>query len=164
VRQNKQLGWLCLAKLGKDSAQQTLTLSGRRCLNNVFEVRETGPSDHAPAGAPRLGAAPPSVTGMRQGLASVRPALVSNRKHHGVLMRRKWRRAARQAMRPLRRREARLAHALRPTRPEVHGEAHRLQRVTSEALERRTSNARGTSSAPTPIARTGRSLVRAKVR
>ena len=55
-------------------------------LKIIYELTQSGETASTTALARRLGIAPASVTGMVQKLSSLKPALVSYRKHQGVTL------------------------------------------------------------------------------
>ena len=87
--------------------------------------------------------APPSVTGMLQKLASIKPALVSYKKWQGVRLTGRGRRAALEVIRHHRLLEAWLAQTLGYGWDEVHGEAEQLEHAISEEFEKRISASLG---------------------
>ena len=86
---------------------------------------------------------PPSVTGMVQKLSSIKPALVSYRKHQGVTLTAAGERAALEVIRHHRLIEAWLVQALGYSWDEVHDEAEKLEHVISEDFEMRIAAALG---------------------
>ncbi|HEX2696802.1 MAG TPA: metal-dependent transcriptional regulator [Anaerolineales bacterium] len=122
---------------------KTLTDSIQDYLKAIYELTENGEPATTNALAERLGIAPASVTGMVQKLASAKPALVSYKKHQGVELTEKGRRAALEVIRHHRLIETWLVHTLGYSWDEVHGEAEKLEHVISEDFEKRIAAALG---------------------
>ncbi len=106
-------------------------------------MTENGQTASTTSLALRLGIAPASVTGMLQKLSSVKPALVFYRKHQGVTLTTKGRRAALEVIRHHRLIEAWLVQTLGYSWDEVHNEAEKLEHVISEDFEMRIAAAMG---------------------
>jgi DtxR family Mn-dependent transcriptional regulator len=87
--------------------------------------------------AERLGVRTPSVTGMLQKLASLRPALVLYEKHRGVRLTAAGKRRAWELVRHHRLLELFLHDVLKYSWDEVHEEAERLEHFISERFEDR---------------------------
>jgi DtxR family transcriptional regulator, Mn-dependent transcriptional regulator len=87
--------------------------------------------------AERLGVRTPSVTGMLQKLASLRPPLVLYEKHHGVRLSAAGKRRAWELVRHHRLLELFLHDVLKYSWDEVHEEAERLEHFISERFEDR---------------------------
>src|ERR1700735_499490 len=87
--------------------------------------------------AERLGVRTPSVTGMLQKLASLRPALVLYEKHRGVRLSAPGKRRAWELVRHHRLLERFLHDVLKYSWDEVHEEAERLEHFISERFEDR---------------------------
>ena len=87
--------------------------------------------------AERLGIRTPSVTGMLQKLASLRPALVLYEKHRGVRLTAAGKRRAWELVRHHRLLELFLHDVLKYSWDEVHEEAERLEHFISERFEDR---------------------------
>jgi|SRR5271157_207508 len=112
-------------------------------LKIIYELTQSGETASTTALARRLGIAPASVTGMVQKLSSVKPALVSYRKHQGVTLTAAGKRAALEVIRHHRLIEAWLVQTLGYSWDEVHDEAEKLEHALSEDLERRIAAAMG---------------------
>ena len=112
-------------------------------LKIIYELTQSGEPASTTALARRLGIAPASVTGMVQKLSSVKPALVSYRKHQGVTLTAAGKRAALEVIRHHRLIEAWLVQTLGYSWDEVHDEAEKLEHVLSEDLEGRIAAAMG---------------------
>jgi DtxR family transcriptional regulator, Mn-dependent transcriptional regulator len=112
-------------------------------LKIIYELTQSGETASTTALARRLGIAPASVTGMVQKLSSVKPALVSYRKHQGVTLTAAGKRAALEVIRHHRLIEAWLVQTLGYSWDEVHDEAEKLEHVLSEDLEGRIAAAMG---------------------
>src|SRR5271157_2004539 len=112
-------------------------------LKIIYELTQSGETASTTALARRLGIAPASVTGMVQKLSSVKPALVSYRKHQGVTLTAAGKRAALEVIRHHRLIEAWLVQTLGYSWDEVHDEAEKLEHVISEDLEGRIAAAMG---------------------
>ncbi|MBI2758269.1 MAG: metal-dependent transcriptional regulator [Chloroflexi bacterium] len=123
--------------------EQILTVSIQDHLKCIYELTKGGRAASTTALAARLGIAPASVTGMVQKLASVRPPLVTYRKHQGVTLTDKGRRAALEVIRHHRLIEAWLVQTLGYSWDEVHNEAEKLEHVISEDFEKRIAAALG---------------------
>jgi DtxR family Mn-dependent transcriptional regulator len=120
-----------------------LTDSVQDYLKIIYELTQDGKTANTNALATRLGIAPASVTGMVQKLSSVKPALVSYRKHQGVTLTAAGERAALEVIRHHRLIEAWLVQALGYSWDEVHAEAEKLEHVISENFEMRIAAALG---------------------
>jgi DtxR family Mn-dependent transcriptional regulator len=120
-----------------------LTDSVQDYLKIIYELTQDGKTANTNALAKRLGIAPASVTGMVQKLSSVKPALVSYRKHQGVTLTTAGERAALEVIRHHRLIEAWLVQALGYSWDEVHAEAEKLEHVISENFEMRIAAALG---------------------
>ena len=120
-----------------------LTNSVQDYLKIIYELTQDGKTANTNALATRLGIAPASVTGMVQKLSSVKPALVSYRKHQGVTLTAAGERAALEVIRHHRLIEAWLVQALGYSWDEVHDEAEKLEHVISEDFEMRIAAALG---------------------
>src|SRR5271157_181324 len=112
-------------------------------LKIIYELTQSGETASTTALARRLGIAPASVTGMMQKLASSQPALVEYRKHQGVTLTAKGKRAALEVIRHHRLIEAWLVQTLGYSWDEVHNEAEKLEHVISEEFEERIASAMG---------------------
>ena len=112
-------------------------------LKIIYELTRNEESASTNALAARLGIAPASVTGMMQKLSSIKPALVSYRKHQGVTLTTAGERAALEVIRHHRLIEAWLVQALGYSWDEVHSEAEKLEHVISENFEMRIAAALG---------------------
>lgn len=122
---------------------ETLTQSIQDYLKHIYELSADGSSASTKDLAERLDVAPASVTGMVQRLASATHPLVLYKKHQGVTLTPKGRRAALEVIRHHRLLEAYLVQALGYSWDEVHEEACRLEHVISEDLEARIARALG---------------------
>jgi DtxR family Mn-dependent transcriptional regulator len=122
---------------------ETLTISTQNYLKAIYDLTASGEPASTNALASRLRIAPASVTGMVQKLAAARPALVKYRKHQGVTLTAKGKRAALEVIRHHRLIETYLVNALGYSWDEVHKEAEKLEHVISEDLEARMANALG---------------------
>jgi len=120
-----------------------LTDSVQDYLKIIYELTQDGEAATTNALAARLGIAPASVTGMVQKLSSVKPALVSYRKHQGVTLTAAGQRAALEVIRHHRLIEAWLVQTLGYSWDEVHDEAEKLEHVISEEFEMRIAAAMG---------------------
>ena len=120
-----------------------LTDSIQDYLKAIYELTESGDAASTNALASRLGVEPASVTGMVQKLASVKPALLDYRKHHGVKLTAAGERAALEVIRHHRLLEAWLVKTLGYSWDEVHVEAEKLEHVISEEFEERVAAALG---------------------
>ncbi len=120
-----------------------LTDSVQDYLKIIYELTQDGKTANTNALATRLGIAPASVTGMVQKLASIKPALVSYRKHQGVTLTAAGERAALEVVRHHRLIEAWLVQSLGYSWDEVHAEAEKLEHVISEDFEMRIAAALG---------------------
>jgi DtxR family Mn-dependent transcriptional regulator len=123
--------------------EKSLTVSIQDYLKNIYELTEHGEVASTTTLAKRLNISAPSVTGMVQKLASSKPALVEYKKHQGVILTRKGKKAALEVIRHHRLLEAWLVQTLGYSWDEVHEEAERLEHVISEELERRIAAALG---------------------
>jgi DtxR family Mn-dependent transcriptional regulator len=122
---------------------ESLTDSIQDYLKVIYELTENGEAASTTALAARLNIAPASVTGMMQKLASSKPALVEYRKHQGVTLTAKGKRAALEVIRHHRLIEAWLVQTLGYAWDEVHNEAEKLEHVISEDFEERIASAMG---------------------
>ncbi len=122
---------------------ELLTDSIQDYLKLIYELTESGETASTTALAARLGVAPASVTGMVQKLSTVKPALVSYKKHQGVTLTAAGRRAALEVIRHHRLIEAWLVQTLGYSWDEVHNEAEKLEHVISEDFEMRIAAALG---------------------
>ena len=120
-----------------------LTDSVQDYLKIIYELSQDGKTANTNALATRLGIAPASVTGMVQKLSSVKPALVTYRKHQGVTLTTAGERAALEVIRHHRLIEAWLVQSLGYSWDEVHAEAEKLEHVISEEFEMRIAAALG---------------------
>jgi DtxR family Mn-dependent transcriptional regulator len=120
-----------------------LTDSVQDYLKIIYELSQDGKTANTNALAKRLGIAPASVTGMVQKLSSVKPALVTYRKHQGVTLTTAGERAALEVIRHHRLIEAWLVQSLGYSWDEVHAEAEKLEHVISEEFEMRVAAALG---------------------
>ncbi len=123
--------------------EQTITFSIQDYLKVIYELTENGKAASTTALAARLGIAPASVTGMVQKLSTVKPALVSYKKHQGVTLTTAGRRAALEVIRHHRLIEAWLVQTLGYSWDEVHTEADKLEHAISEEFEMRIAAALG---------------------
>lgn len=122
---------------------ETLTDSVQDYLKVIYELTENGEAASTTALATRLHIAPASATGMMQKLASAKAPLVEYRKHQGVKLTVKGKRAALEVIRHHRLIEAWLAQTLGYSWDEVHSEAEKLEHVISEEFEERIASAMG---------------------
>jgi len=120
-----------------------ITISTQDYLKHIYELTESGQNASTNALAHRMSISAPSVTGMIQKLASVKPPLVEYQKHQGVSLTRDGKRAALEVIRHHRLLEAWLVKTLGYSWDEVHEEAERLEHVISEDFERRIAAAMG---------------------
>jgi DtxR family Mn-dependent transcriptional regulator len=114
-----------------------LTDSVQDYLKIIYKLTQDGKAASTNALATRLGIAPASVTGMVQKLSSIKPALVSYRKHQGVTLTIAGEHAALEVIRHHRLIEAWLVQTLGYSWDEVHAEAEKLEHVISEDFEMR---------------------------
>jgi DtxR family Mn-dependent transcriptional regulator len=121
----------------------SLTDSIQDYLKVIYELTENGSAASNTALAARLHIAPASVTGMMQKLASAKPALVEYRKHQGVTLTARGKRAALEVIRHHRLIEAWLVQTLGYSWDEVHNEAEKLEHAISEEFEERIASAMG---------------------
>jgi DtxR family Mn-dependent transcriptional regulator len=121
----------------------SLTFSEQDYLKSIYELTADGNPATTNAIAARLGVSAASVTGMLQKLATVRPALVTYKKHQGVHLTGSGRRAALEIIRHHRLLETWLVRTLGYSWDEVHREAERLEHVMSEDMEKRIASALG---------------------
>ena len=121
----------------------SITDSIQDYLKVIYELTENGSAASNTALAARLHIAPSSVTGMMQKLASAKPALVEYRKHQGVTLTARGKRAALEVIRHHRLIEAWLVQTLGYSWDEVHNEAEKLEHVISEEFEERIASAMG---------------------
>jgi DtxR family Mn-dependent transcriptional regulator len=122
---------------------ETLTDSIQDYLKTIYELTAEGEPASTTAVAAQLGIAPPSVTGMSQRLASLKPALVVYHKYQGVKLTPAGKRAALEIIRHHRLLEAWLVQTLGYSWDEVHAEADKLEHAISEELEERIAAALG---------------------
>lgn len=120
-----------------------ITFSIQDYLKCIYELTADGQAASTNAIARRLGVSAASVTGMVQKMAAAQSALVSYKKHQGVRLTVKGRRAALRVIRSHRLLETWLVESLGYSWDDVHGEAERLEHVVSPDLERRISRALG---------------------
>jgi DtxR family Mn-dependent transcriptional regulator len=118
---------------------QTLTMSTRNYLKNIYNLTRNGESAGTNALAEKMKVKPASVTVMVQKLAAGQPALVEYQKHQGVLLTEEGLKAALEAIRHHRLLETWLVRSLDYSWDEVHAEAERLEHVISEDFEQRIS-------------------------
>jgi DtxR family Mn-dependent transcriptional regulator len=118
---------------------QTLTMSTRNYLKNIYDLTRNGESAGTNALAEKMKVKPASVTVMVQKLAAGQPALVEYQKHQGVLLTEEGLKAALEAIRHHRLLETWLVRSLDYSWDEVHAEAERLEHVISEDFEQRIS-------------------------
>ena len=123
--------------------KKPITDSIQDYLKVIYELTEGDEAASTTALATRLHVAPASVTGMMQRLASTKPALVEYRKHQGVMLTAKGKRAALEVIRHHRLIEAWLVQTLDYSWDEVHNEAEKLEHVISEEFEERIASAMG---------------------
>ena len=121
----------------------SLSISIQDYLKVIYDLTRAGQPAATTALAARLKVAPASVTGMLQRLAGEQPALITYRKHHGVMLTEAGERAALEIIRHHRLLETYLVEILGYTPDEVHEEACRLEHVISEQFERRIAAALG---------------------
>lgn len=119
------------------------TQSTQDYLKSIYELTEKGESASTNALAAKLKISAPSVTGMIQKLASLKPPLVEYQKHQGVTLTPAGKRAALEVIRHHRLIEVWLVQTLGYSWDEVHEEAERLEHVISEDFERRIAAAMG---------------------
>ena len=122
---------------------EQLTDSIQDYLKIIYDLTQDGKTASTTELAAKLGIAPASVTGMVQKLASSKHALVSYRKHQGVTLTEKGRRAALEVIRHHRLIETWLVQTLGYSWDEVHDEAEKLEHVISEEFESRIASAMG---------------------
>ena len=122
---------------------ETLTDSVQDYLKVIYELTENGEAASTTALATRLHIAPASATGMMQKLASAKAPLVEYRKHQGVTLTAKGKRAALEVICHHRLIEAWLVQTLGYSWDEVHSEAEKLEHVISEEFEERIASAMG---------------------
>ena len=127
----------------KEAMAETLTQSIQDYLKEIYDLSAAGSPASTKDIAERLDVAPASVTGMIQRLASANPPLILYKKHQGVTLTPKGRRAALEVIRHHRLLETYLVQALGYSWDEVHEEAHRLEHVISEDFEARIDRALG---------------------
>jgi DtxR family Mn-dependent transcriptional regulator len=123
-------------------AAASLTVSEQDYLKSIYELTADGHPATTNAIAARLGFSAASVTGMLQKMATLRPALVTYRKHQGVFLTLAVG-AALEIIRHHRLLETWLVRTLGYSWDEVHREAERLEHVMSEDMEKRIANALG---------------------
>jgi DtxR family Mn-dependent transcriptional regulator len=128
---------------GIHALTKILTDSIENYLKAIYELTENGEAASTTALAARLAVAPPSVTGMVQNLAALKPPLVAYRKHRGVTLTAAGRRSALRVIRHHRLIETWLVRTLGYGWDEVHEEAERLEHVISEDMEARIARALG---------------------
>jgi DtxR family Mn-dependent transcriptional regulator len=114
-----------------------LTESIEDYLKAIHELAPRGGTAGTGQIAERLAVAPASVSGMLRKLAERRPPLVQHRKHEGVMLTLKGRRAALRTLRRHRLIEQFLKQALGYRWDEVHPDAERLEHAMSPRLEQR---------------------------
>jgi DtxR family Mn-dependent transcriptional regulator len=122
---------------------EILTDSIQDYLKIIYELTAEGEPASTTALAARLGITPPSVTGMLQRLASLKPALVVYHKYQGVKLTPAGKRTALEIIRHHRLLEAWLVQTLGYSWDEVHAEADKLEHAISEELEERIAAALG---------------------
>ncbi len=122
---------------------ESITDSIQDYLKLIYELTESGETASTTALAARLGIAPASVTGMVQKLSTIKPALVSYKKHQGVTLTAAGKRAALEVIRHHRLIEAWLVQTLGYSWDEVHNEADKLEHAISEEFEMRIAAALG---------------------
>jgi DtxR family transcriptional regulator, Mn-dependent transcriptional regulator len=120
-----------------------LTNSIQDYLKSIYDLTENGQPATTTSLAVRLGIKPASVTGMLQKLATIKPPLVSYRKHQGVTLTAVGKRAALEVIRHHRLIEAWLVQTLNYSWDEVHIEAEKLEHAISEDFEQRIASAMG---------------------
>jgi len=120
-----------------------ITISTQDYLKTIYDLTEEGGSATTNALAEKLMISAPSVTGMVQKLASVKPPLVDYQKHQGATLTKEGRRAALEVIRHHRLLETWLVQTLGYSWDEVHEEAEKLEHVISEDFERRIAAALG---------------------
>ncbi len=125
---------------------EPLTDSIQDYLKSIYDLTEGGQPASTNALAARLRIKPASVTGMLQKLAAAKSPLVDYRKHQGVRLTAKGRRAALEVIRHHRLLESWLVQSLGYSWDEVHNEAEKLEHVISEDFENRIANALGNPS------------------
>jgi DtxR family Mn-dependent transcriptional regulator len=122
---------------------EQLTDSIQDYLKSIYDLSENGQPASTNLLAARLGIKPASVTGMLQKLASLKPPLVDYRKHQGVRLTARGRRAALEVIRHHRLLETWLVQTLGYSWDEVHNEAEKLEHVISEDFEARIAKSLG---------------------
>ncbi len=122
---------------------EQLTDSIQDYLKIIYDLTAGGEPASTTALAARLGITPASVTGMVQKLAAIKPSLVTYRKHQGVTLTVRGKRAALEVIRHHRLIEAWLVRFLGYSWDEVHREAEKLEHVISEDFEQRIAKAMG---------------------
>ena len=120
-----------------------LTDSIQDYLKIIYELTQDGKAASTTELAKHLGIKPASVTGMVQKLASASHALISYKKHQGVTLTEKGRKAALEVIRHHRLIETWLVQTLGYSWDEVHNEAEKLEHVISEEFEARIATAMG---------------------
>lgn len=120
-----------------------LTDSIQDYLKIIYELTQDGKTASTTELAKQLGIKPASVTGMVQKLASANHALITYKKHQGVILTEKGRKAALEVIRHHRLIETWLAQTLGYSWDEVHNEAEKLEHVISEEFEARIAAAMG---------------------
>ena len=120
-----------------------LTDSIQDYLKIIYELTQDGKTASTTELAKQLGIKPASVTGMVQKLASANYALITYKKHQGVTLTEKGRKAALEVIRHHRLIETWLAQTLGYSWDEVHNEAEKLEHVISEEFEARIAAAMG---------------------
>ena len=120
-----------------------LTDSIQDYLKIIYELTQDGKAASTTELAKQLGIKPASVTGMVQKLASTSHALISYKKHQGVTLTEKGRKAALEVIRHHRLIETWLVQTLGYSWDEVHNEAEKLEHVISEEFEARIAAAMG---------------------
>ncbi|KAF0107210.1 MAG: DtxR family transcriptional regulator Mn-dependent transcriptional regulator [Anaerolineaceae bacterium] len=122
---------------------EPLTQNIQDYLKAIYGLTSDGGKASTTALAARLGIAAPSVTGMLQKLAALRPPLVVYQKHRGAHLTPEGERAALEVLRHHRLLEAWLVESLGYSWDAVHEEACKLEHVISEEFERRIAAALG---------------------
>ena len=120
-----------------------LTDSIQDYLKIIYELTQDGKTASTTELAKQLGIKSASVTGMVQKLASANHALITYKKHQGVTLTEKGRKAALEVIRHHRLIETWLVQTLGYSWDEVHNEAEKLEHVISEEFEARIAAAMG---------------------
>jgi len=123
--------------------QEPLTQSIQDYLKHIYNLSADGTPASTNDLAARLGIAPASVTGMIQRLANTQPPLIVYKKHQGVTLTARGKRAALEVIRHHRLLEAWLVQTLNYSWDEVHAEAECLEHVISEDFEQQIAAALG---------------------